>query len=663
MSFIYYVLILMLSYTGPVYAEIGIEQNERSIVADDIEHYAQNTNEVEVGELPNGKIKIFVDSEHSITAVVDKQDCDVLKKKDDTIALGWKFGGLMWGFGPEIKIGHTSGVAWKGDVQRMVAEYQELCSRFNTGRVSQEEYNQEKGGIIKRGYNYARELEQRFKQKKDDMFKEMDAGKYIHLQKMRFFEGCCYYHNKPERNLVVELPVKVVPVHGRPAGSEYGFLDNVRRKSQHETRRWQRQQCRQNNYCNGHYVRRHHHSLHNRIGRSANRMNQSKLDEIESDDEDRMEEGNYDNNYIFHPVPNYPPSIISRDELPKYDDIIIWEYTLTNSGTHEITNFYFSPTTELTMTHPGGSDVTSSDDDLEWDIAHEAFYFHDGQGVNSAGELITAAYGLTGDDIGAPSDLEFAASLSHNFRAAHYFTTYWLDKPEKSDPSERDHMNIVDKGNLNQHSNRIQPDPMNDNPEVDFDTDAYILASLQYDNPLPLTTEDGTDLTAEAARLGLEIAAVQLPYEKYIDYLYTTGPYAMSPGEELKFVMVSAIGMMDEARVAAGGVENKAHLIDGRDSLWKNVDAAVELYARGYQMFDPSPTPTDGNNSLTLTPVPTGVKIQWPQIASTYTDVKTLSLSLIDEAFSSADYTVTAETIPETTIADTARRGKRFFFF
>jgi hypothetical protein len=37
-------------------------------------------------------------------------------------------------------------------------------------------------------------------------------------------------------------------------------------------------------------------------------------------------------------------------------------------------------------------------------------------------------------------------------------------------------------------------------------------------------------------------------------------------------------------------------------------------------MFDPSPTPTNGNNSLTLTPVPTGVKIQWPQIASSYTD-------------------------------------------
>ena len=221
MSFIYYVLVLMLSYTGPVYAEIGIEQYEKNRVADDIEHYAQNTNEVEVGELPNGKIKIFVDSDHSITAVVDKQDCDVLKKKDDTIALGWKFGGLMWGFGPEIKIGHTSGVAWKGDVQRMIAEYQELCSRFNTGRVSQEEYNQEKGGIIKRGYNYARELEQRFKQKKDDMFKEMDNGHYISLENGRFENGCCFIlPQKVERNMLVATSPfrKMIPTDCRDMG-------------------------------------------------------------------------------------------------------------------------------------------------------------------------------------------------------------------------------------------------------------------------------------------------------------------------------------------------------------------------------------------------------------------------------------------------------------
>jgi hypothetical protein len=107
------------------------------------------------------------------------------------------------------------------------------------------------------------------------MFKEMDAGKYISLQNSRFFSGCCYYHNRPERNLVVEAPVKVVPVHNnnRPAGSEYAFLDNVHRKNQQETQRWQRRQCRNNNYCNGHYVRRHHHNRQNNYIRQYRQNN------------------------------------------------------------------------------------------------------------------------------------------------------------------------------------------------------------------------------------------------------------------------------------------------------------------------------------------------------------------------------------------------------
>ena len=271
MSFIYYVLILMLSYTGPVYAGLQVEKEyeiieedvgefeqsfpDRKKVADDIELHAQN--DIIVGELSSGKLKVFTDQTHTTTIEVDKQDCSIMRKKDDTLALGFKFGGLMWGFGPEIKIGHSSGVAWKHDVQRMVAEYQELCTQFNTGRLSQQEYQVEKQQIVQRGYNYARELEKRFKQKKDDMFREMDQGKYISLQNSRFFSGCCYYHNRPERNLVVEVPAVVVPVHNRPAGSEYSFLENVYRKTQQETRRWKRQQCRNNDYCNGHYVRRH----------------------------------------------------------------------------------------------------------------------------------------------------------------------------------------------------------------------------------------------------------------------------------------------------------------------------------------------------------------------------------------------------------------------
>ena len=262
MSFIYYVLIFLLYYAGPVYAGIEVEkelevEKEYEIVEEDvgsdtepfpeIERYAQ----AEVGELPSGKIKVFTDQTHNTSIVIDKQDCDIMRKKDDTLALGWKFGGLMWGFGPEIKIGHHSGVAWKSDVQRMVAEYQELCTQFNTGRLSQQEYQAEKQGIVKRSYNYARELEKQFRQKKDRMFKEMDKGRYISLQNSRFFSGCCYY---PKHFVVVN--------HRDRSPGEYAFLDRANRQNQIATRRWQRQQCRNNDYCNGRFVRRHHNPRH-----------------------------------------------------------------------------------------------------------------------------------------------------------------------------------------------------------------------------------------------------------------------------------------------------------------------------------------------------------------------------------------------------------------
>jgi len=228
MSFIYYVLMFLLYYTGPVYAGLEVEK-EYEIVEEDvgpetepfpeIERYVQV--DVEVGELPSGKIKVFTDQTHNATIVIDKQDCDIMRKKDDTLAFGWKFGGLMWGFGPEIKVGHTIGVAWKGDVQRMVAEYQELCTQFNTGRLSQQEYQAEKQGIVKRSYNYARELEQRFRQKKNDMFKEMDKGHYISLQNSRFENGCCIFlPKKVDKNILVSSSPfrKMIPTDCRDVG-------------------------------------------------------------------------------------------------------------------------------------------------------------------------------------------------------------------------------------------------------------------------------------------------------------------------------------------------------------------------------------------------------------------------------------------------------------
>lgn len=290
---------------------------------------------------------------------------------------------------------------------------------------------------------------------------------------------------------------------------------------------------------------------------------------------------------------------------PKYDDFIIYEFTFKNTGSHQITNFRYAPTAELSMANPTGGGW-NDDDDYEWDVEHQAFYFHDGRFWDSENnEFVTFDYGLTQSDLGDPDDIGSPAAINHEFRSAQYFTYYWLDKPVKSDPNELDHMNIVDKANLNQQWNRVQEDPMNDNPEVDFDPDDYILAALKYDQQPPETTEDG---------IPIEGGRAPSDFEHQLDYIYSTGPYNIPPGEEITFVMVAACGMMDFSRVAAGGLENEAHLSDGADSLWKNIDAAMELYQRGYKLPHPPPTPTNEMNSLTLIPEPGGVKVQWPPI-------------------------------------------------
>ena len=61
--------------------------------------------------------------------------------------------------------------------------------------------------------------------------------------------------------------------------------------------------------------------------------------------------------------------------------------------------------------------------------------------------------------------------------------------------------------------------------------------------------------------------------------------------------------------------------------------------------------------------IKSNLKNNMKRIASAYTDAKSLSLSLIDVSFSSDAGQITTENIPETSVADTARRGRRFFFW
>jgi hypothetical protein len=118
-------------------------------------------------------IFLFLATMSGISESVEQQDCEVMNKKDFGLMLGWKFGGLGWGMGPEIGYKSVNGVDWKGSVQYMVAEYQELCSRYNTGRISKEHYEKEIQSIIERSRRYEKEIAEYFYQKKQRIFNEM----------------------------------------------------------------------------------------------------------------------------------------------------------------------------------------------------------------------------------------------------------------------------------------------------------------------------------------------------------------------------------------------------------------------------------------------------------------------------------------------------------
>jgi hypothetical protein len=110
----------------------------------------------------------------SASMALADQDCRVMEKKDDGISLGFKFGGFGWGVGPEIGFHNKSGIDWHDNIQYMIAEYQELCSRFNTGRISETEYQKEINNIISRSRGYSKEMYLHFEKKKQKFFNEME---------------------------------------------------------------------------------------------------------------------------------------------------------------------------------------------------------------------------------------------------------------------------------------------------------------------------------------------------------------------------------------------------------------------------------------------------------------------------------------------------------
>ena len=123
------------------------------------------------------QFKLYLDNTHTKHIMVEQQDCSVHKTEDGQITLGFKVGNFLLSMGPEITFGKKTGIDWDHTVQGLVARYQELCTRFNTGSISKQEYEERLAkieGIENDAYElYQKSLDKK-NQRRQDVFDELD---------------------------------------------------------------------------------------------------------------------------------------------------------------------------------------------------------------------------------------------------------------------------------------------------------------------------------------------------------------------------------------------------------------------------------------------------------------------------------------------------------
>ena len=123
------------------------------------------------------QIKLYLDNTRTKHLMVEQQDCSVHKSEDGRITLGFKFGNLLFGAGPEISFGKKTGIDWDHTVQGLIARYQELCARFNTGSITKQEYDERLvkiETIEKEAYDLYQEFLKKKSLRKQDAFDELD---------------------------------------------------------------------------------------------------------------------------------------------------------------------------------------------------------------------------------------------------------------------------------------------------------------------------------------------------------------------------------------------------------------------------------------------------------------------------------------------------------
>ncbi len=294
---------------------------------------------------------------------------------------------------------------------------------------------------------------------------------------------------------------------------------------------------------------------------------------------------------------------------PKYDDFVIHEFTITNTGATALDNVHFGTRLAIWASMRGdwlgpGDDY---DDKYGWSDEHDIFYFYDDRSFIWEDETpVTFLFGPgpTTGDIGDPADITESGARDHELLSPAYITSIVLDSA-----GANVNMNILEY--LGQGTSSEGP-PEDLMARLGTDAPAYFKTVMTHQQPR---------MSWDAAKAGLPAGEGGNKYERSPEMLVSVGPLSIAAGASETVVFAEVLGEMDRAKIIEGGDANVALMATAsRDSLFANVAAARELYAAGYDVADPPPTPTDGEGSLILTPIDFGVEVAWPPVPSTYTD-------------------------------------------
>jgi len=288
---------------------------------------------------------------------------------------------------------------------------------------------------------------------------------------------------------------------------------------------------------------------------------------------------------------------------PDYDDFIIHEVEITNKKFSDLTEVYFGMRYSLYFTIRSD---TKGDEKYGWNQQNKLFYFYDDRSFNWEDEspiVYNFGVGPERGDIGDSRDIKEPNSKDHELDAPAYFTVVVLDSA-----GGNIYQNILEYGSKSGETGA----PLEDRIFIHtVDEPARFKTVMTHQQPR-MSWDEARAAGGEGGN----------KYERSPLFLISVGPFTLTPYETKKIVFAEVMGEMDRAKIVEGGVSNIDLLATAsKDSLLKNVTAAKRLYAQSLvPEKHPPMTPTNGENSLTLTPKEGYISVKWPAIPATYMD-------------------------------------------